>query len=189
MIVTKELRAEIRRRREPTVLIDGKSVPGSVPFLRELLLTADDPHDRDDLLGELAGEYLRADLFDEHLLVQRERVAAHPEEAIMWIGLAHSLSMRKNGAEEAKQAVLRAVEISRHAGTLIRYSLRCQAEVARAIDDPVLFEKALQGLIADASNQREEDSDLDDHIVADLPTGFCAPELLAKYSNLIKQVG
>lgn len=94
MIVTKQLRAEIRSRREPAVLIDDKTVPGSVPFLRELLATVVDPQDRDDLLGELAGEYLRADLEDEHLRVQRESVANHPDAAVMWLGLAQSLTGR-----------------------------------------------------------------------------------------------
>lgn len=188
MIVTRELRAEIRSRREPPVLVDGKKVPGSVPFLREMLAAVgNEPHDRDDLLGELAGEYLRADLEDEHLLVQRERVANQPDAAVMWLGLAHSLSMRTDGAEEAKRTVAKGVEISRSAGTLIRYALMRQANVARQTSDSVLFERTVRELIADAPNRREDDCALDDHFLTDLPVGVCAPELEAEYRRFLAE--
>ncbi|MFN7856008.1 MAG: hypothetical protein ACK5OA_05425 [Acidovorax sp.] len=185
MILTKQLRTEIRSRREPAVLVDGKMVPGSVPFLRELFATVVDPQDRDDLLGELAGEYLRADLEDEHLLVQRERVANHPDAAVMWLGLAQSLSMRSDGAAEARQAVAKGLEISRRQGTLIRFALVCQADVARRLNDPTLFAQALAELIADAPNQREDDCGLNEQLVDDLPEGFCASELERQYRQCL----
>jgi hypothetical protein len=185
MIVTKQLRAEIRSRREPTTQVDGKEVPGSVPFLREMLATVADPHDRDDLLGELAGEYLRAGLEDEHLLVQRERVANHPDAAVMWLGLAQSLSMRNDGTEEARQAAAKGVEISRRQGALVRYALVCQADVARRINDPALFAHSLAELIADAPNQREDDCGLNEQLVVDLPEGFCDPELEQQYRRCL----
>ncbi|WP_307703010.1 hypothetical protein [Variovorax paradoxus] len=187
MTVTKELRAQIRAQREPFTDVDGRLVPGSIPFLRGLIEAEKDPLDRDSLLGELSGEYLRADLYDEHLLVQRERVANHPEAAVMWLGLAHSLGMKRDRADEAKQAVAKGLEISRHTGTLIRYSLTCQAAVARQTNDPALFESSLRELIEDAENCREEDSGLDAHILIDLPIGFCPPDLEAKYRNLLEQ--
>jgi len=185
MMVTRELRARIRSQREPTVELYGKQVPGSIPFIRELLAATDDDEDRDALLVELAGEYLRADLDDEHLLVQRERVANHPNAAVTWLGLSHTLSMRADGVEEAKCAVAKAVEISRNCGTLIRYSLQCQADVARKTSDPVLFEQALRELIVDAPNSREDDTGLDSRVVTDLPDGFCEPQLEAKYRSLL----
>jgi hypothetical protein len=187
MILTKELRAEIRKRREPAILMEGKLVPGSVPFIQELLETARDEHDRDDLLAELAGEYLRADLDDEHLRVQRQRVANHPEAAVMWLALAHSLSMRKDGAAEAKQAVAKAVEISRRVGTLIRYALTCQAEVARKTNDSALFASTLRELIDDAPNARQEDAGLDSAIIEKLPPSFCPPELEQQYLNALQK--
>jgi hypothetical protein len=186
MIVTKELRAAIRSRRSPSVRIGDKEVPGSIPFIRELLATAEDAQDRDALLVELAGEFLRADLDDEHLLVQRERVANHPDVAVTWLGLSHSLSMRKDGGEEAKHAVARALEISRASGTLIRYSLQCQADVARKTGDAALYQRVLGELIADAGNLREDDTELDERVVADLPEGFCPPELVAQYRSLLE---
>ena len=188
-MVTRELRAEIRKKREPAVLIDGKLVPGSVPFIRQMLETVADPHDRDDLLAELAGEYLRADLDDEHLLVQRERVTNHPDAAVMWLGLAHSLSVRKDGSNEAKQAAAKAVEISRRVGTLVRYALTCQAEVARKTNDPELFARSLSDLIEDAPNARPDDSGLDGQIVESLPRGFCAPSLEEKYREALRKFG
>lgn len=186
MIVTKELRAEIRQKREPRVQIGGKLVPGSVPFIRELLTKVNDPHDRDELLGELAGEYLRADLDDEHLFVQRERLASNPDAAVMWLGLAHSLAMRSDGAEEAKQAAARGVEISRRAGTLVRYSLTCQAQIARKVEDKALFERALLDLIEDAPTKREEDADFDESLINDLPAGFCSAGLIERYRSVIR---
>jgi hypothetical protein len=185
MMVTKELRVKIRARREPTVEMDGKQVPGSVTFLRDLIAMTQDPLDRDALLVELAGEYLRADLDDEHLLVQRARVANQPEATVTWLGLAHSLGMRKDGAEEAKQAVAKGLAISKHVGTLIRYALTCQAAIARQTNDSILFEKALHELIEDAQNYRVEDSGLDDHIITDLPEGFCSTQLEMKYQSLL----
>jgi hypothetical protein len=186
MIITKELRASIRSRREPTVEIDGARVPGSIPFIRGILATTDDALDRDELLVELAGEYLRADLDDEHLLVQRERVANQPDAAVTWLGLSHSLSMRKDGGEEAKRAAENAVQISRACGALIRYSLQCLADVARKTGDAELYQRALGDLIADAANHREDDSVLDERVVADLPDGFCPPELEAQYRDLLE---
>ena len=185
MIVTKQLRAEIRSRREPGAWVKGKEVPGSVPFLRGMLATVNDPYDRDDLLGELAGEYLRAGLDEDHLLVQRERVANHPDAAVKWLGLAHSLSMRHDGADEARAAAAEGLEISRREGALVRYALVCQADIARRINDPALFARALVDLIADAPNQRDDDCELNDQLVAELPDGFCSPDLVHQYRRLL----
>lgn len=189
MILTRDLRTEIRQRREPAEMLDGKLVPGSVAFIRHMLATVSDPHDRDDLLGELAGEYLRADMHDAHLLVQRERAANHPDAAIMWLGLAHSLSLRDDGAEEAKQAVAKGVEISRQVGTLVRYALTTQAQIARKTGDRVLFARALRELIADAPNPREDDCELDDSVLQNLAEDFCSSELLHEYRQTLRQYG
>ena len=185
MPITKELRVQIRARREPFIWMDGKLVPGSIPFLRELATLATSDLERDELLGELAGEYLRADLDDEHLLVQRERVKNHPAAAVKLLGLAHSLSMRKDGAEEAKLLAAQAVRVCRSEGTLIRYALVSQAEVARSTNDPALFEHALAELIADAPNSREEDRGLSKALVSDLPAGFCSSELEKQYRGVL----
>lgn len=185
MILTKELRIDIRNHRQSMVMLDGRLVPGSVLFLREMIAKTIEPHDRDDLLGELAGEYLRAGLDDEHLGVQRERVANHPDEAIMWLGLAHSLSMRQDGAVQAKRAVAKGLEIARQGGTLIRYALTCQAEVARNIHDTGLFEDALKALIADAPNHRDDDSGFMDGFLVGLPNDFCSSSLVEQYRNLL----
>ena len=187
MPVTKDLRAQIRAHREPFVWMDGKLVPGSIPLLRELATLANNELERDDLLGELAGEYLRADLDDEHLLIQRERVENHPGAAVKLLGLAHSLSMRKDGAEEARLVAAQTVRVSRSEGTLIRYALVCQAEVARGTNDPALFEHALAELIADARNSREEDCGLSDALVSDLPAGFCSSELEKAYRGVLSR--
>jgi len=187
MPVTKELRAQNRARREPFVLVDGKLVPGSVPFLRELATIAANDVERDELLGELAGEYLRADLNDDHLLVQRERLRNHPDAAVMLLGLAHSLSMRTDGAAEAKLLAAQAVRVCRSEGALIRYALVCQAEVARNTSDPILFEHTLAQLIADAPNSREEDCGLSEALVSNLPTGFCSSELENSYRGVLSR--
>lgn len=189
MILTKDLRTKIRNRRQPAEMLEGKLVPGSIAFIRKMLTGVSDPHDRDDLLGELAGEYLRANLQDEHLLVQRERVANHPDAAIMWLGLAHSLSLRDDGAEEAKQVVAKGVEISREVGTLVRYALTCQAQIARKTGDRALFAQALCQMIADAPSPREDDSGLDDSVLQDLPDDFCSPELQEEYRQALRQYG
>jgi hypothetical protein len=185
MIVTKELREEIKRQRQTKVSIDGKLIPNSAVFLKKLIATTNDLNDRDDLLSELAGEYLRVGLDDEHLLIQRQRVTENPKSAVMWLALAHSLSLRADGATEAKTAVAQGLEISQKIGTLIRYSLICQADVARKIGDSELFEKSLIDLIADAHQQRIEDSGFMDYILIDLPAGFCSPSIEAQYRDLI----
>jgi len=182
MLVTKELRAEIRGRREIAALEGGREVPGSVPFLRAMLATLGDPMQRDELLGELSGEYLRADLEDDHLLVQRERVSNSPDAAIPLLGLAHSLSMRADGAAEAKVVAAKAVAISRKTGALIRYSLISQALVAKRILDAGLFENTLIELIEDAANHRQEDSGFMGELLTDLPVGFCSSEVARRYA-------
>lgn len=189
MKVTNELRAEIRSRREPKVCMQGKQVPDSVMFIRELLATADDPHDRDDLLRELVVEYFRAGLEDDSLLVERERVANQPSDAMTWLALANSLSEREDGREEAKEAAATAVRISREFGSVIRHSLLGQARVARKTNDPNLFALTLRELIADAPNYREDDCELDDSVLRDLPDGFCLPELQDEYRQMLRQYG
>jgi hypothetical protein len=186
MMLTRELRAMIRSRRGQVVEIDGKPVPGSIPFIRELLAATGTDEDRDALLVELAGEYLRAGFDDEHVLIQRERVSNHPDVAITWLGLSHALSMRNDSSEEAKQAVAKAVDLSYRSGALVRYSLQCQADVARKTNDSALFERALTALIADAHNPRQEDSGLDLRIVENLPEGFCHRQLETQYRSLLE---
>lgn len=185
MSITKELRAKIRGMRDPFEDDGGKKIPGSVRFIRELLPTADSAEHRDELLVELGGEYLRADLDNEHLLVQRERVANQPGMAIPWIALSRTLSRRPEASAEAKAAAEKAVAISRTCGTLVRYALLCQAEVARQTCDSALFAQTIEALIVDARNFREDDVNLDDRIVADLPEGFCDPRLEARYRELL----
>jgi len=177
----KQLRDEVRRQRAMLVKKNGKDVPGSIELLRRLVDEAKDPLERDDLLSELSGEYLRAGLEDEHLLVQRERLASHPDAAVLWIALADTLSSRSDSAEEAKQAIARAVEIARRDDALVRYALTVQAQVARKLKDAQLFESALKALIADAGVARQEDGQLESQIVEDLPEGFCSEELQQAY--------
>jgi hypothetical protein len=95
--------------------------------------------------------------------------------------------MRKDGAAEAKQAVAKAVEISRRVGTLIRYALTCQAEVARKTNDSALFASTLRELIDDAPNARQEDAGLDSAIIEKLPPSFCPPELEQQYLNALQK--
>ena len=187
--ISKELRQEIRARREPPVLLAGKLVPGSVAFLREMLTKTADDFERDDLLGEIAGEYLRAELEDDHVLVQRERLRNHPEAAVKWLGLADALSSRADGANEAKQAAAKGVEISRSVGTLIRYALTCQAQVARKTGDASLFEQAMIELVQDAPNERQEDCALFESLIVDLPPGFCAPHIVQSYKQALEYRG
>jgi hypothetical protein len=186
-MISRELRTKIRDRRAATAVENSKTVPGSVPFLRELLLRAIEPNDRDELLAELAGEYLRAGLEDEHLLVQRERVRNHPDEAVMWLGLADSLSARSDGAEEAKSAAATGLDKARNAGALIRYALVCTAQIARRTGDRGLFESALRELIDDAANERKDDCDFNEQLVTDLPAGFCTPTLEEEYRRLLQR--
>lgn len=189
MRLTKELRDEIRNQRQKAAVVDGKQVPGSIAFLKDLIAKTDDDHDYDQLMGELGGEYLRAGFDDEHLGVQRQRVAKHPDAAVMWLGLADALSDQANGAQEAKEAAATAVNISRHAGTLIRHALLGQAGVARKTNDPSLFASTLKELIADAPNYREDDCGLDDYVLQDLPDGFCPSELQDQYRQMLRQYG
>jgi hypothetical protein len=186
MIVTKQLRSQIRDHRKVTVVSDGVELPGSIPFLKEKLSAASDPQDIDDLLGELAGEYLRAGLEDEHLVVQRTRVAKHPEAAVLWLGLAHTLSMRSDGADEARICAAKGVAISLRDRALVRHALNCQADIARRINDPLLFAQTLNGLIADAQNEREEDVPPHAQLIDNLPEGFCPPELVEQYAQILR---
>ncbi len=185
MIVTKAMRATIKDRRALTVLVDGKQMPGSVPFLKELLSATTDPFDRDELLVELAGEYLRAELEDEHLQVMRERVGYLPEVPLMWLGLAGSLSRREDGAPEAKLALAKGVALARSEDKLVRYALVSQADVARQLGDGALFEDALRALILDLPNDREDDWVPNDQFLADLPPGFCSADLEIECRRLL----
>ncbi|MEJ8836333.1 hypothetical protein [Ramlibacter sp. AN1133] len=151
------------------------------------MAAAEDEYERDDLLAEVGAEYIRADMDDEYLQVQRERVGNHPDAAVMWLSLAHALSGRPDGAAEALDAAARAVDISRSVGALLRYSLCCQARVARATGNREVFERALSDLLADAENYRKEDSGFFGDFVKDLPEGFCSRELVAAYKRLLPE--
>jgi hypothetical protein len=181
------LRAGIREWRKCTVEVEGKTLPASIPFLRGALATTTDPLAHDELLGSLGDEYFRAGFEDELLRVQRERVAQHPESAVVWLSLASSLSVRTEGADEARRAVAKGVEVARQSDALIRYALKCQADVARKTNDSALFEQTVRELIADAPNHREDDCGLDDQVLADLPAGFCSPELEIEYRRLLAE--
>jgi hypothetical protein len=181
------LRQEVRARREPRVLFEGKFVPGSVRYLRDLMASAEDEYERDVLLVEVGAEYLRAEMEDEHLQVQRERVRNHPDAAVMWLSLADALSWRPDGAQEANDATARAVEISRTVGALLRYSLSCQARVARATGNREVFERAISDLLEDAPNYRKEDSGFFGNFIESLPAGFCSSALLDAYRKLLAE--
>jgi hypothetical protein len=183
-LLSEELRDQIRARREPRVLYEGQLVPGSVPLFRDALATAVDEFERDQVLGEICLEYIQAGMDDEHLLVQRERVANLPEEAVRWIGLGMTLSHREGGAEEAKKALEKAVELSRGLGTLLRYSLTCQARVARSFGDSILFARVIAELLEYARTSPKEDCGLFPELVENLPAGFCSPSLVEAYREL-----
>ena len=189
MPISAELRKEIRAHRKPEVLVDGKLIPGSIPFLRGLLKTVKDIYERDDLLSEMAGEYLRGDLSDEHLLIQRERLRNHPDAAIMWLAVAEALSYNADGGSEAKEAAAKGVAISRAEGTLIRHALSVQAFIARRTGDSCLFQKTLVELIEDAPVQRAEDCALFPSLIANLPPGICSPNVVEDYKRALEKSG
>jgi hypothetical protein len=185
MMTRDALRSGVREWRQRVIDVDGKALPASIPFLRGALATTTDPFAHDELLGAISDEYFRAGLADELLRVQRERVAQHPESAVVWLSLASTLSTRAGGSDEAKRAVTKGVEVALQSNTLIRYALMCQASIAKKIGDSLLFETSLMRLIADAPNERSEDCLLSPRVVEGLPESFCSSALIDQYRRLL----
>jgi hypothetical protein len=96
-----------------------------------------------------------------------------------------TLSHREGGAEEAKKALEKAVELSPGLGTLLRYSLTCQARVARSFGDSILFARVIAELLGYARPPKE-DRGLFPELVENLPVGFCSPSLVDTVQRAVK---
>lgn len=195
MVITKTVREAVRDRRKTDASWNGMIVPGSVPFLEELLSSQHDPYDVDDVLAEISGEYARAEMFVQQLETARRRVANLPDDVLVQIELARRLSYSAASspehAEESKKTIAKAVELARQQTMWVRSALSEQAWIGIRMGNSSLFVDAIDGLINDVAFNRkfEVDSRLYPEIIDEIPEGFCPPDLIERYQMAILNSG
>ena len=195
MVIDKTIRAAAKEHRKNTVVWNDILVPGSVPFLEQLLKGEIDPFYIDEILTEIWSEYVRADLPYQQLEIVRRRAKNLQDDILVKLALADQLShLGVNSVEhskEAKDLIVEVVAAARERNEWLRYSLSEQARIGARLNDPEMFVSALQGLMADIKSGREfeVDSGIFGELVDGIPSGFCNPEMVKNYRELIEEFG
>jgi hypothetical protein len=195
MVIDKAIRVAVKEHRKNTVEWNDIRVPGSVPFLEQLLTAETDPFYIDEILTEIWSEYVRADLAHQQLETVRRRAKNLPDDILVKLALADQLSHlgvdSVEYSKEAKDLIVEVVASARERNEWVRYSLSEQARIGRRLNDPEMFVTALQDLMADVKSGREfeVDSRIFGELIDDIPNGFCKPEIIEKYRELIEELG
>jgi len=160
-----------------------------------LLKGETDPFYIDEILTEIWSEYVRADLAYQQLEIVRRRAKNLPDDILVKLALADQLShLGVNSIEhskEAKDLIVEVVAAARERNEWLRYSLSEQARIGARLNDPEMFASALDGLMADIKSGREfeVDSRIFGELVDGIPIGFCNPEIVKNYRELIDELG
>jgi hypothetical protein len=180
-MMDKASREEVKRRRSSLVMHRGSLSPSSIPYLYELLESAKDPDDRDDILFHIANEYAIAGRVADQASVLRARVDEGPREISAWLSLADCLSNIDGKRVESRSALSRAIELAKETNTHLRTALGVQARIARRWADEDLFRGALERLIEDIGVARDVDIGFQADLVQGLPATFATGELVERY--------
>jgi len=195
MVIDKAIRAAVKEHRKNTVVWNDIPVPGSVPFLEQLLKGETDPFYIDEILTEIWSEYVRADLTYQQLETVRRRAKNLPDDILVKLALADQLShlgvSSVEHSKEAKDLIVEVVAAARERNEWVRYSLSEQARIGARLNDPEMFVAALQDLMMDIKSGREfeVDSRIFGELIDGIPNGFCKPEIVKKYRELIEELG
>lgn len=194
MVIDRATRAAAKELRKSTVLWDAVRVPGSIPFLEQLLKAETDPFSIDEILMEIWSEYVRADLGVQQLETVRRRVKNLPEDILVKLALADQLSQlgvkSVEYSNESKDVTIQAVSLAREKNEWVRYSLSEKARIGARLNDSEMFASALSELILDIESGREfeVDSRIFGELVDNIPNGFCAPEIIERYCEMLDEL-
>ncbi len=183
MILDREIRLKLRSFGKATVERDGKNIPAAVIYLESLLEHMPIDTTRADVLQDIASIYFNFGM-KEHVLSTLRSMATLPIENVNQLAsMAHTLSLFEEGFQEAKQIILKTVQMAQEKGQWINAALGMQARVARNIGDRGLFEDALKLLISYKKSVDAAAVPFEDDFLLDLPEGFCSEEIVNQYLN------
>ena len=181
MILDREIRLKLRSFGKATVERDGENIPAAVVYLETLLDQLPVDTTRADVLQDIASIYFNFDM-TEHVLSTLRSMATLPIEDVYQLGsLAYTLSFYEEGFQEAKQIILKTVEMAEEKGQWLSASLGKQARVARNIGDQKLFAEALTALIRYKTSEDALAVPFEEDFLIDLPEGFCEEEIVKQY--------
>lgn len=181
MILDREIRLKLRSFGKATVERDGINIPEAVVYLETLLDQLPVDTTRADVLQDIASIYFNFGMKEQVLSTLRSASTLPIEDVNKLDSLANTLSFYEEGFQEAKQIILKAVQMAQETGQWISASLGMQARVARNIGDKELFEDALIALIKYKKSEYAAPVPFEEDFLIDIPDGFCKEEIIKQY--------
>lgn len=179
------LRQEATKRRALSVESQFGEIPSSIPYLDGLLKQSSSLDEKHLLFSLILGECIRAENRQAEVHYLRRQLEALPRQPIFLASLATALAGIPGSEQEALMLCTEAVDLARQEDRQVRYSLTCQVRVALLLDDYEVLNCAIRGLLADAGNQRSEDTGYEFDFVDQIDVGRCDAKLLAQYKALV----
>lgn len=182
------LRSELVLLRKQNIQSAYGTIPASVEHLERMLTAAASDDERVMLYALLVSECSKAG--NERLYIDclRHRTRDFPNDPMSHAGLAFSLvTIGREHRDEALATAKKALELAKSQNRQIRYCAINLARIALAIDDYGAVNHALEELIADSSNHREEDIGYEFDFVERIDAQRVNETLFARYKALEQQ--
>ena len=159
-------------------------IPKSVEYVEKEVTKAKSRDDKAALYPLLLSEcsYAQNEKLALHFL--RQQVKDLPDDPLSLTSLATGLAREASARSEALDLAAKAVALAKKQNRQVRYSLTCQARIARDVGDYQVFNDALRGLLADAGNSRSEDHGFEFDFLEHADSGKADQQLIARYRKL-----
>lgn len=178
------LRAELAILRKQQVQSTYGLIPASVVHLEQLLaeVTSDE---RSEIYTLLVGECSRSRNDRLYIDCLRRRAHDFPNDPMSHAGLAFRLAMiEPEHGDEALTTAGKALMLAKSENRQVRYCATNLARLALMLDDYEALNRSLEELVADAGNEREEDSNYEFDFVDKIDVRRVDASLLARFKDL-----
>lgn len=180
----KKLRKEAEERRSIFVKSKFGEVPGSIPYLEGLIDKASSLDEKHLIFALILSECAREDNPVIEVEFLRRQMLELPLQPIFLASLASALIRIPGSMSEALARSKEAVELANSENRQLRYCLTCRVRLALSVGDYDAVSEALHNLIADAGQNRAEDSSYEFDFLDLIDERKVDPELLRQYKEL-----
>lgn len=174
--------AEVAQLRKQCIPSEFGLIPASIEHLQTVLTGELSDDDQAEVYSLLVNECSKA--HNDHLYIKalRDRVHALPNDPMSYAGLAFRLALIEPASRsEALDVADKALELAKLQNRLVRYCSTNLARIGLMLDDYVALNHALQELVNDVGNERQEDTHYEFDFVGSIDVQRVDAELLARY--------
>jgi len=178
------IRERLKRIRKRDVVSPMGVIPASIEFLDRAIHQASVKREKRELYLLLIGECVRCQRGDLEMEYRRRQRADFPGDPFVLTSFALALAYDEKTQAEALAISHEAIAAAVQRGTWIRYCFTRLARVAIAVGDGAALAEALEALVKEGGEWREEDYHLEFDFLEQIRPGSVDPALLEAYRAL-----